>query len=194
MIFIIVAGNIFKFLFFFVHWNLEISTSILSYSMTYINLFSNRFFLPVFVICLLICSGLRAQSDIPDYKNNPVWIKMMDDPYVNYYEAIKAFEMYWQGREKPADEEEEMAEGKDNFKEMEREIKKEKKKDSKIVLTDEELKKKNDEQEMRYQLKRFKQWKREVKPFVQEDGHILSDEERMEIWKKQQQEIQNQQK
>ncbi len=194
MIFIIVGGNIFKFLFFFVYWNLETSTCILSYSMTYINLFSNRFFLPVFVICLLICSGLRAQSDSPDYKNNPVWIKMIDDPHVNYYEAIKAFEMYWKDRVMPDNEEEEMAEGNNNFKEVEREIKKEKKVDRKRILTDEELKKKNDDQQMKYQLKRFAQWKREVKPFVQEDGHILSDDERMEIWKKQQQEIQNQHK
>lgn len=162
--------------------------------MKYINLFSSRYFIPALIICLFISTGLHAQSDSPDYKNNPVWIKMMDDPKVNYYEALKAFDMYWSDRVKPENKEEEMAEGKENFKELERELKKEVEADRKRIITEEELKKMNDEQEMRYQLKRFKQWKREVKPFVQEDGRILSDQERMEIWKKQQEEIQNQQK
>lgn len=130
-----------------------------------------------------------------DNNNNlPSWIKMIDDPNVNYYDAVKTYDEYWKTHIKPADEEEEMESGNEDFKEREREVKKEIKKEKDRVFTEEELKSMNENNLMKYQVKRFEQWKREVMPFVQEDGRILSDKERMEIWEKQQEEIRNQKK
>jgi len=136
-----------------------------------------------------------ADQTIQDYANNPAWIKMMDDPKTNYYEAVKAYDEYWNHHVKPVEEEEEEMTGTNpDFKEHEREVRKEQKKNKDKVFSPEEIKAREEYEQMKYQVKRFEQWKREVLPFVQEDGRILSDEERMEIWKKQQEEINNQHK
>ncbi len=134
----------------------------------------------------------KAMSQTIDYTKDPVWIKMIDDPAVNYYEALKAYSEYWKYHVKPAGEEEEMAEGEKDSKEREREVRREVRKDKKKVFTEEDRKKQNENVVMKYQVKRFEQWAREMKPFVQEDGRILSDKERMEIWNRQQEEINKQ--
>ncbi len=160
----------------------------------------NKFLLIVLTIFLFSFSLPTLQAQNSDnkftgaYSDNPLWIKMMDDPKTNYYEAVKAYEEYWKNHIKPAGEEEEMAEGEKSAGERKRESKRDEKKGAKIILTTEELKIKNEEETMKYQVKRFEQWMREVKPFVQEDGRILSDQERMDIWNKQQEEIRNQKK
>ena len=150
-------------------------------------------FLPAFFLSFALHSNAQDQSK-PDYSKEPSWIKMMDDKNVNYYEALNAYETYWKSHKKLPGEEEEMSHGKRDFKEMQKESEREQKKDQKKKFTEEDLKKANDEQEMKYQVKRFEQWMREVKPFVQEDGRILSDDERINLWKKQQEEIKKLQK
>ncbi len=160
----------------------------------------NKFRLIVLTISLFLFSlpTLLAQNldnkSTGAYSDYPLWIKMMDDPKTNYYEAVKTYEEYWKHRVKPAGEEEEMAEGEKSGGERKRESKRDEKKGAKIILTTEELRIKNEAETMKYQVKRFEQWMREVKPFVQEDGRILTDQERMDIWNKQQEEIRNQKK
>ena len=156
-------------------------------------------FLQIFSFLFMFSlSNLSAQilndKNNNEYSNSPIWIKMMDDPKTNYYDAVKAFDEYWKHHIKPAGEEEELSEGSISTGERKRESKKAEKKGAKIILTTEEIRIKNEEETMKYQVKRFEQWMREVKPFVQEDGRILTDEERMDIWKKQQEEIRNQKK
>jgi hypothetical protein len=149
------------------------------------------------VLCffvLLHCDAQNQSAAQADYSTNPIWIKMIDDPNVNYYEALKAYNEYWKQHIKPAGEEEEMTPGEKDSQERKLEIKKEIKKDRKNILTEEDLKKQNENNLMKYHVKRFEQWAREMKPFVQEDGRILTDKERIEIWNKQQEEIKQQQK
>ncbi len=164
--------------------------------MSYRKLFFNGTFMPV--LAVLFPLNLNAQDSSAVKKNyaaEPVWIKMIDDKNVNYYEAMKAYNEYWKYHPKPSgEEEEEMGEKDKSFRERERETKREIKKDSRKQQSAEELKKKSEENLMKYHVKRFEQWAREVKPFVQDDGRILSDKERMEIWKKQQEETKQQQK
>jgi len=155
----------------------------------------NRLFL-IFFMAVFACqpaysqnSGVKSQ---PDYKNDPVWIKMMDDPNVNYYEAVKAYETYWSGREKPGEEEEMMAEGTDKVKK--REIEKEQRERERESSGKNGLKIRLEREDMTYQVKRFENWMHEVKPFVQEDGRILSEEDKHRIWLRQQEEIKTQQK
>lgn len=157
----------------------------------------NIYFLPasIVLLCLIHFSHQASGQDQTmneKYAQNPVWIKMMDDPNTNYYEAIKAFDEYWKNRKKPSYEEEEMEEGNLSPAEREKELQREKEKDKNVTLSVEEIKMKNEAAVMKYQVKRFKQWRREVKPFVQEDGRILNDEERMNIWLKQQEEMKKQ--
>lgn len=139
-----------------------------------------------------------AQQNSPDYKNNPEWIKMIDNPDANYFEAIKAYETYWMYHEKPENEEETFKENEElmesekmNSNEMEELQRRKKEKedeinaDSKKVLTEEDRRQLEEKREMTYHCKRFENWIREVKPYVQNDGRILTMEERMEIYKKQ---------
>lgn len=117
----------------------------------------------------------EARENI-DYSKEPVWIKMIDDPQVNYYEAIEAFEAFWKGKIEPEEEKELIMEGKLT----EREANKMRK--ERATWTPAQL---QEYVTMKYQFKRFKQWKRDVFPYVQSDGRILSEQERMEIYNKQ---------
>ena len=51
--------------------------------------------------------------------NFPYWIAMMNDPNTNYYEAVEAFEKYWEHREKPT---EDSGEAKDIFEKEKSEV------------------------------------------------------------------------
>jgi hypothetical protein len=112
-----------------------------------------------------------------DDKINPNWITMMQDPQVNYYEAVKAFEAYWDGKIEPEEEEELITEGKITSAEAE---------SLRVVRASWTQVQRNEYEYIKYQFKRFKDWKRTVFPFVQSDGRILSEQERLEIFQKQQ--------
>lgn len=95
---------------------------------------------------------------------------MIKDPNVNYFEAVKAYEEFWKGREKPLDEDavigqEKEAQGKGK-KEGQKEIARQKKLYRQYGL----------------ECKKFEHWKMAVKPYVQADGHILSKEEQLKLW------------
>jgi len=138
-----------------------------------------------------------------NYKNNPVWILMMDDPDVNYFEALKAYETYWKYHKKPTGEEEEMQmmaaltgekmskKQVRKKKEIEREQKRAAEKSASKTYSKKEQLEISEKENMKYQIKRFENWMLDVKPFVQEDGSILSDQEKQSIWIKQQEELNN---
>lgn len=127
-------------------------------------------------ICLLICfSFMHAQkSKSKNYKKNPVWIEMMKDPNVNYFEAIKAYETFWKNKEKPLEEDELIGQTKG-------EASKEEKMESRKKMRE---KRREKEMYKKYGLdcKKFEHWKLQVKPYVQADGHILSKEEQLKMW------------
>lgn len=121
-------------------------------------------------------SGLAQQKPLPS------WVAMMEDPKVNYYEALEAFNTFWKNIPKPVE-----------AMELDEEAEKER-----ILLTA-YLKtlntaERNYYDQLAYHFKRFKKWRQENRAFVQEDGSILTEEERMAIWYQQQEEIKNQRK
>lgn len=97
-------------------------------------------------------------------REKPVWIDMMNNPNVNYYEACKAFYSYWEGKELPAE-----SEGETN-----------------------DLGKKEDEglhfkdlssYAMIYEYKRFKNWERVTLNHTDPTtGRILTEQELKTIW------------
>ncbi|OYU95417.1 MAG: hypothetical protein CFE21_09740 [Bacteroidetes bacterium B1(2017)] len=88
---------------------------------------------------------------------------MMNNPQANYYEAVAAFDLYWQNREKPA---EESGEGKDIYgKEKSEE---EKERDTKKSI------------QYVYEYKQFLNWKEKNKNLVKPDGTIMTPEEILE--------------
>ena len=132
------------------------------------------------------------------YHAKPVWISMMSDPHVNYFEACTAFEMYWTGREIPAEMEGEAnklydTKEKDKNKterELEREREKEQKKDSYKKEEHEDVEglhfKDPNSYTLIYEYKQFINWRRVMRNRIDpQTGRILTTEEQDAIWKKQ---------
>jgi hypothetical protein len=103
------------------------------------------------------------------YANNPVWIQMMDDPNVNYFEIDRAFKTYFEHHEMPEGENEVIGES------WEQERIPSKRKQRKITI----------ENKMRFAVKKYQLWREQMKPFVKADGSVMSSKERLDIWRKQ---------
>ena len=134
------------------------------------------------LVLLFLFQSVKAQekkiNPRTDDKPNPNWITMMQDPQVNYYDAVKAFETYWEGKIEPEEEDELITEGKITSAEADS------LRNARAAWTQAQ---RNEYETIKYQHKRFKDWKRTVFPFVQSDGRILSEQEQLEIFQKQQQ-------
>lgn len=55
---------------------------------------------PALLFLFIFSLSLAAIAQTVDTANNPVWIEMMQDQNANFFETQKAFEMYWEGRER----------------------------------------------------------------------------------------------
>lgn len=126
--------------------------------------------------CLMAmaCSASRKSSAAAAKQaaSNTSWIQMMDDPNVNYFEAVKVFEAFWEGKTKPTSEHELFsAEDKDHAL----------RNSSYSTTRDVE----DPSVKYRFEYKKFLHWKEDVSPYVQPNGHILTAEERIAIWEQQ---------
>ena len=76
---------------------------ILSYSSIKHNLrmMTKRFFAALLFGALLSMYAVSQDrtANPPDTADYPYWIDMMQDPEVNFYDVVEAFETYWEGRE-----------------------------------------------------------------------------------------------
>jgi hypothetical protein len=135
-----------------------------------------------------------AQQGQAPAMETPNWVIMMEDPKVNFFEAVKAYDAYWLTHKKPTNEAETFETQSLDAKAAE-------------TLRAEEDKKRVEQlgpplsgsaleqvEYLKYQSKRFEKWVIEVKPWVQDNGHILSYEERQAIWQRQQEEMRQQEK
>src|SRR5262245_914565 len=70
--------------------------------------------------CLYLSTSLFAQQKAhyteKDYAKKPLWINMMDDPNVNFFEIEKAYNIYWQHHMKPESEHDVIGEKKEREK------------------------------------------------------------------------------
>ncbi len=128
------------------------------------------------IICIIGIYGTAiAQTSVhydpKDYAQIPVWIKMMDDPNVNFFEIGKAYKSYWQHHTKPTDDEE---------------LKKEQDVQEKIptIKQQQEIAQEN---HMKMAIRKYEYWHEQMRPYVQKDGHILSAKERLKSWQEQKQ-------
>ena len=139
-------------------------------------------FLTVLLLIPFLSLQMAAQKSdkTRDYTKYPYWIEMIKDSSVNYFEAVKAYDSFWKGKEKPMDEDELIGQEK---KSGEKEVKGKK------------ARKLKEEKELyaKYALdcKKFEHWKLQVKPYIQADGRILTKEERLKIWEEQKQNRKN---
>ena len=130
-------------------------------------------FLYLSIFFLVVCHNAEAQHarySEKDCARDPVWISMIKDTSTNYFEAEKAFKIYFDHHAKPEGENEEIGEH------AAREKKPSKK----------EQRKMQQQSHLRMDVKRYERWHDSMKPFVQADGSILTPTQRLEIWKAQQ--------
>ena len=102
-----------------------------------------------------------------DYARSPVWIKMIKDTTTNFFEAEKAFKIYFQHHEKPGGEHDVIGEH----------AKQEKN------ISKREMRKMQAEDRMRMEVKRYLHWRDKMAPYVQADGSILTPSQRLKIWR-----------
>jgi len=124
----------------------------------------------------------------------PKWVIMMEDPGVNFFDALKEYESYWLTHKKPVSEAETFeSQALDGKIGEERRLQEERKRVEKLgpPLTGRDL---EIAEYLTYQTKRFDKWVIEVKPWVQDNGHILTYEERQALWLRQQEELRLQEK
>lgn len=58
-------------------------------------------FIQMITLALMVCAiPTKSYSQAIDTANVPIWINMMDDPNANFFEIQKAFNKYWEGRER----------------------------------------------------------------------------------------------
>ncbi|MBL0053264.1 MAG: hypothetical protein IPP29_18050 [Bacteroidetes bacterium] len=140
------------------------------------------------LVCLCSINFALAQTKVKTYAQQPLWIQMIDNPSTNYFEAVKAYETYWQNHEKPVDLEEEMGPISERVNEKSDVEKKEHKRVEKAFAKMNKRQQKKFakqqqwQQEMIYQCKRFEEWQRDVFAWVQEDGSILTIEQRQKMY------------
>lgn len=123
----------------------------------------------LFIITIFIYAFSFAQNKSKwYYKKNPAWIEMIKAQNVNYYEALKAYNLFWSNKKKPEVEHDMIGQNKNNIGEKEHEVlsKKERKMYNLYAL----------------EIKKFEAWQRKVLPFVQEDGRILTNDEKLKLW------------
>lgn len=119
------------------------------------------------LISLFVSLAAMAQKKQPteiDYAQTPYWIKMMDIEGVNFNEAVKAYDIYWQHHSLP-EEEGDRVTGKGA--------------EGKKIISKKELKEGREAAAMRFQIKKFLHWKIKNEPFVKENGNIMTAAERL---------------
>ena len=124
----------------------------------------------LFLLCIfsiaISTSFSQTIYSTSDYTKKPIWINMMDDPHVNYWEAIKAYEAYWTSHTKPVGE-------------SDMDVKNVSK--NKKRFSQREIREARAEAAMRMQVKKFEWWKTKMEPFVKEDGTIMTADERRKM-------------
>ncbi|MFI5218788.1 MAG: hypothetical protein ACHQNT_04805 [Bacteroidia bacterium] len=139
-----------------------------------------------FLLTFLILIGLNTLSfsqnakSSKEYSKYPFWIEMIEDPSVNYFEAVKAYDEFWANRKKPKEEDEIIGE---KFYSSTAEKKKKSLWDRLFVTREE--KQEAEANKYKFDCKKFEHWKFVMQPYVQPDGRILSTDEQLELWKKQ---------
>lgn len=144
----------------------------------------------VAAILLLFVNQIQAQKKASKkgYKNNPVWIQMMNDTSANYFETTKAFREFFKERALPKEPNE--VEGEDAF---EKEVgleENEGKKKGKRELKREAKRSSTKEPDYSAEVRAFKGWFYTTQPWVRSDGSIIGPQLRQAIINQQQRELQ----
>lgn len=143
------------------------------------------FFCVLFMLLVAAAAGAqqKAKQKYPEriYRKKPVWALMMEDPRANYYEVVKAFDLYFKRHELPVEEEEmkEMS-GDKNLAQQEKIEERQRRKDA-----DERAR----ETELAFLVKKYTLWKKMAEPWIKPDGTVMTQEEQQLLVDEQQKEL-----
>lgn len=142
-----------------------------------------RNLLLVFLITILGIFDACAQVKSDKKQETPKWVAMMNDPHSNYFETLKEFKKFWQGKPLPEEpfEDKEM----DVFEREVGLIDNEEEHELRETLEKKAREqRKNGETSTRVyaeEVRAFKGWMQHIKPWVLEDGTIISLEEQQKL-------------
>jgi len=115
-----------------------------------------------------LCYAQQAKVyTVKEYAKNPVWISMIKDTSVNFFEAERAFNIYFEHHPKPNGENEQIGEYAKSEK----------------YPSPKEKRKMQDQDHMRIEVKKYERWHDRMFPYVKADGTILTPTQRLEVWK-----------
>ncbi|BFM42577.1 hypothetical protein CFS9_12180 [Flavobacterium sp. CFS9] len=120
---------------------------------------------------LSIAQSQIGKEKLKEFRKNPKWKEMMNDPNTNFNETKIAFEEFWKGKPNPL----ELMEGEEEALE---ELK-ERSFISKLFKSNRALKKES----LQYteDFKRFKFWQSQSESFVKSDGRVMTEDEIQEM-------------
>ncbi len=139
------------------------------------------------IMLFVVAANSQTVYKSSRYKKEPLWIQMMNDTTVNYFETIKAFREYFKDRALPREANE--LEGSDSF---EKEIGLEEPGNSKKSEKEREREQRKinpKEQNYSAEVRAFKGWFYGIQPWVREDGSIIGPVEKQKIIDRQQKEL-----
>ncbi len=135
------------------------------------------------IIISFFTSHLFAQSlTEKEYEKYPYWVAMINDSTANFFEAEKAFQLWWTVRPLPVEEREILGDP-EVFNREEGFF-------DRMIKTKKEIRE-AESQEYAFEYKAFKQWQLRMAPWVQPDGSILSPSKRLHIWEQEQKKSNN---
>jgi hypothetical protein len=117
-------------------------------------------------------------SKFPLYRISPVWKDMIDDTTANFFQVQKAFELFWNGKELPEEEDEVIGEKgrlKNTF--------------INRMFNGRELKEQQLRESLTFDYKRYRRWLIKTEPYVKDDGSIMTPTERLQLWKNHNEEL-----
>jgi hypothetical protein len=112
-----------------------------------------------------VALGQQVHYTDRDYARKPLWAAMIKDTTCNYFEAAKAFDIYFRNHDKPSTEHDQIGERAENDKKLSRKARRKYESDN----------------AMRIEIRRYEHWRDMMLPYVQADGRILTPSERLAI-------------
>jgi hypothetical protein len=116
----------------------------------------------LFKILILFFGFLQNAKAQDTTDETPKWVKMMNDPNVNYFEAVSNFNEYWENKDKPVGEEEIFVAKNSRIREN---------KGNEAILYS-------------FEYKKFLIWQKKNLAYVKSDGTLLTQNEKLEIFEK----------
>jgi hypothetical protein len=122
--------------------------------------------------CLAFAASFAQTRNDQYYRDHPVWIEMMEQENVHFLTAVKAFDLYWEHREKPATEHELFSASVEE-------------KEKTDFIKSKKQKRETEAVRYAFEYKKFLRWQQKVQSYLNADGTVMNAAQRIEQWQQQ---------